>query len=98
MHVNGPIEFTERGSATEALVKVLDRYTNEFPEGTPLEILLLKICGRLGDMEIWGVLTPAAYDRVDWELGRHNWVYGHVSADAEQSGVAMGKMSTAGCI
>ena len=36
----------------EALVKVLDRYVNEFPEDTLLEIPLLKICGRMGDMEI----------------------------------------------
>ena len=31
------------------------------------------------------MLTPLAYDRVDWELGEHNWMYGRVSVDAEQS-------------
>jgi hypothetical protein len=34
-----------------ALVEVLDLY-NEFPEDMLLEILLLKICGCIGDMEI----------------------------------------------
>ena len=51
-HANGPIEFTKRGSPMEALVKVLDRYTNEFLEDALLEIPLLKICGRMGDIEI----------------------------------------------
>ena len=68
-HTNGPIEFTERGSPLEGPVKVLDQYVNEFPEHTLLQIRLLKIYGHMGDMEIRGVLTLAAYDRVEWELG-----------------------------
>ena len=46
-HANSPTEFTERGSA---LVEVLDRYTNKFPEDTLLEIPEPRICGRMG---IW---------------------------------------------
>ena len=35
---DGPIEFTERGALVEALVRVLDRYTKEFPN----DLLLLQ--------------------------------------------------------
>ena len=45
-----------------------------------------------------GELTQSAYDRVDWELGGHNWMCEHVGVDAEQSRVPVGKMSVAGCI
>ena len=51
-HANA-IEFTERGSPMEAPVKVLDWYMNEFLEDTLLNISLLKVCGRRGDVEIW---------------------------------------------
>src|SRR5882762_10481859 len=37
-HANGPIEFTERGALVEAIVRVLDRYTKEFPN----DLLLLQ--------------------------------------------------------
>ena len=33
----------------EVLVKVLNQYTNEFPEDMLLEIQLLKICGHMED-------------------------------------------------
>jgi hypothetical protein len=54
MHANGLIEFTERGSPMEAPVKVLNWSIIEFPEDALLEIMLLKICGRMGNMEIQG--------------------------------------------
>ena len=35
----------------------VEEYTDEFPEDTLWEIPLLKICGRMGDMEIPGAFT-----------------------------------------